>query len=284
MTYREAYFSLLKKNNPYLNRTVVKEMLCAISGFDEFLVLLSHFDESIKDVDEFNEMIKRVEKGEPYQYVLGKAYFVNSFYKVTPDVLIPRQETEQLAVGAYSYIGKIFKDKNIAICDLCTGSGIIGIYLKEKFNHANVVATDISEKALEIARENAQNHGVLVNYLQGDCLEPIIEKGLKFDVLVSNPPYIGSPDTVNSQVLKYEPHLALFANPSTLFYEKIINAVDTIMNPNFLLAFEIGEDQEKTLSQLIEEKLPGVLYRFEKDLYNKTRFLYIIKKEDVSNV
>lgn len=282
MTNREAYFSLIKLENKYLTKTVIKSVLTQMGGYTDFFALLNHFDDEIVDIELFNSYIERIKKGEPYQYVLERAFFVSSDYIVTPDVLIPRQETEQLAVGAYYYASKVFgKDAKINICDIGTGSGILAIYLKEKFKNAKVFATDISEKALEVANKNAKLHNVEIELYQGNMVDPLLEKSLKFDILVSNPPYIKDESTIDEQVWKYEPHTALLANPTTKFYEEIINNAHKLMKPNSLMAFEIGEDMEEALTKLIEEKLPDVLYAFEKDLYNKTRFLYVIMKEDL---
>jgi len=277
MTNREVYFSLTKLNNGFLPNTAIKSILIDVGGYNDFFDLLKHFDESIKDENKLNNYVERVKNGEPLQYVLGYAFFINSNYKVTPDVLIPRQETEQLAIGALTYIYKVFgKNPNISLVDVGTGSGILGIYLKEKLPNIDVTETDISQKSLEIAIENAKNHNVSINFLKGDMLKPIIDNKLHFDVLISNPPYILDESTVNSQVLKYEPHLALFANPDTKYYEHFFKNASLFLNKKYLMAFEIGENMEDKLTSLIEEILPGVLYSFEKDLYNKTRFLYII--------
>ena len=210
---------------------------------------------------------------------------MNSNYIVSPDVLIPRQETEQLAVGVLSTIVKMFgKDPQIKIVDIGTGSGILGIYLKEYFPKSEVICTDISEKALEIAKKNAKLHNVEIDFRQGDILKPILKEN-NIDVIVSNPPYIRSKETVDPQTLKYEPHLALFAEPATKFYEEILTSIDRqLMSDNkFLIAFEIGEDMEEELTKLVEEKYPGIMYRFDKDIYNKTRFLYIVNNKELTD-
>ena len=227
--------------------------------------------------------IDRVSKGEPLQYVLGYAYFVNSNYVVTPDVLIPRQETEELAVGTLKTIIRTFgRDPKIKIVDIGTGSGILGIYLKEYFPNSTVICTDISENSLKIAEKNAKLHNVKIDFRQGDMLDPLLnEKDIS--VIVSNPPYIGDKSTVDPQTLKYEPHLALFANPKTKYYEIIIKAIDSqLMSNKCLMAFEIGEDMEEELTHLLETEYLGIMYKFEKDIYGKTRFLYIMKNEEVS--
>ena len=285
MTYREKYFQLQKQQNKYLNLSAIKSLLIDNGGFADFFNLLKHFDEELKDENKLNTQIKELTSGTPLQYVLGYAYFVNSNYKVTPDVLIPRQETEQLAVSALTQIVKMFgKEPKIKIVDIGTGSGILGIYLKEYFPKSKVICSDISENCLKIAKENADLHHVSIDFRQGDMLDPIMNES-NIDVIVSNPPYIPSKDTVDPQTLEYEPHLALFANPASKYYEIILTSIDKqlLSDNKFLIAFEIGEDMEVELTQLLEEKYPGIMYRFDKDIYNKTRFLYIVKNEELVN-
>lgn len=280
MTYREKYLEYRKIKNKYVNNTVIKSLLMDDGGFNNFSDLTLHFDNQIKDEEKINANMERIMCGEPLQYVLGYAYFINSNYYVTPDVLIPRQETEQLAMGALYHIVKIFgKDPKITIVDVGTGSGILAIYSKENLANSNVIAVDISEKSLRIAEKNAKMHNVLVDFRLGSVLEPISEK---IDVVISNPPYIGSPETVDEQTLKYEPHIALFAEPKTKFYEEILSNVKKF-NEEFFIAFEIGEDMVDELTSLLETSYQGIGYSFEKDIYGKYRFLYIFKMKDFAN-
>ena len=280
-TNRETYFSLLKENNKYLNRNVVNTLLCFTNGFDCNLTLYKNFDNEVKSYENFLKLVDRVRNGEPYQYVIGKANFIDLTFNIEPGVLIPRQETEELVIGTKVMIDKIFEPfSKINIADVCTGSGVIGIYLKKFFRLSTVYVTDIDKHCLEIAKSNSQLHNLPVIPLQGDLLEPLIEKGIKLDVLVCNPPYIGDESTIDPQVWKYEPHSALLAKPKTSFYERIFQDADRIMNKNALLAFEIGEDMENELCDLVEKYFPNSAYKLSKDMYGKMRFLYIMIKED----
>ena len=285
MTYRELYFNLQKRKSKYLNNTSIKTLLQDDGNFSDFFNLINHFDEQVKNIDKIESNIVRIEAGEPLQYVLGYAFFVNSNYVVSKDVLIPRQETEELAVATLKTIVKMFgKEPKIKIVDIGTGSGILGIYLKEYFPNSSVICTDISENSLQIAIINAKNHHVEIDFRQGDMLEPIKDEK-DVAVIISNPPYIGDESTVDPQTLKYEPHLALFATPKTKYYEIIMSTIDSqILADKYLLAFEIGEDMEEELTHLIETKYKGIMYKFEKDIYGKTRFLYIIKDEGITYV
>ena len=280
MTYREKYFEYKKLDNKYINNSVIKSLLMDDGGFVDFTDLLKNFDKEVKDLNKLENNLHRVLKGEPIQYVLGYAYFVNSNYLVSSDVLIPRQETEQLAVATLSYIAKHFgRDPKITIVDVGTGSGVLAIYLKEYYPNAHVIGVDISPKALEIARKNAELHKVSVDFRLGNMLEPVNEK---IDVLISNPPYIGSEESVDEQTLKYEPHLALFAEPKTKFYEDMLSNMNK-MNDDFFMAFEIGEDMKDELTSIIESNYPGLGYKFEKDICLKDRFLYIMRNEELSS-
>lgn len=280
MTNREAYFSLTKQSNKYLTTTVIKTVLVSLGKYKDFFDLLKHFDETIEDEEKLNKIIEEIKTGKPYQYVLGEAFFISGNYIVTPDVLIPRQETEQLAIGTLLYISKTFGfDKSIDICDVGTGSGVLAIYLKEQMEKCNMTAIDISQKCLNIAQKNAQNHGVFVDFVLGNVIDPLILKHQKLDVLISNPPYIKDESTIAKETWEYEPHLALIANPPTKYYEYIFKNVPYIMKDKYILAFEIGEDMENQLTLLVEQYLPNVMYKFELDMYNKVRFLYIIKKD-----
>lgn len=278
MTYREKYTQIKNIKNKYINGTVISSLLIDDGGFVNFTDLIKHFDEELNNEKDLDLKLQRILNGEPMQYVLGHAYFIDSEYIVTPDVLIPRPETEQLVINALKEIVRRFgMEKPITIADIGTGSGILAIYLKSRLPNAKVIATDISEKCLRIAGENAKNHNVIIDFRQGNMMEPIKEK---LDVIISNPPYIESEETVDEQTLKYEPHLALFASPKTKYYEEILSNMDK-MNDEFFMAFEIGEDMKEELTNLLEDKYQGIGYSFMEDIYFKTRFLYLYKFKDL---
>ena len=283
-TNREIYFSFTKENNKYLNRNVITSVLCAVNGFDSNITLYKHFDDECHDYEDLKSYFDRIKAGEPYQYVIGLANFIDLSFKVNPSVLIPRQETEELVIGTKVMVDKFFKDvqfgSELTIADVCTGSGVIGIYMKKLFPLAKVYGSDISKDCLNVAKENSDNHNLYVEYLEGDLLKPFIEQGIKLDVLVCNPPYIESEATIDEQVWKYEPHLALLANSKTHFYEEIFKVADQIMKKDSILAFEIGEDMEDEISALVEYYFPNSAYKLSKDMYGKLRFLYIMIKED----
>ena len=273
-TNREIYFQLLKENNKYLNKSVIVSLLADASGFEDRMILYSNFDKEVKDIERLFNNISEVKNGIPYQYVLGYSFFLGHKIIVDKNVLIPRQETEQLTVDLIVFLKRFFKDDGVlVIADVCTGSGAIAVALENEIKNAKIYASDISTEALGVARQNVQK----TELLQGNMLDPFIEKDIKLDVLVCNPPYIENKSRIDEQVWKYEPHLALLAEPSTKYYEEIFKNADKVMNNHYLMAYEIEDDMEKPLIELMNKYLDGVTYRFHKDLYNKTRFLYIIK-------
>ena len=282
-TNRELFFNLIKKNNKYLTRLVIKSLLNDANNFTNEVDLYKNFDLEVPNYDELVKKIERVENGEPYQYVLGYANFIDRYFEVNPSVLIPRQETEQLVIDLKSLIEARFKDQPIQIADIGTGSGAIAISLKRYFENAQVYATDIDQDAIDVAADNSGMLGYDVLFIRGNMLEPLIKHDIKVDVLVSNPPYIDGRATIDEQVWKYEPHKALLASPDTFFYEEILKNIDKVLNPGGIVAFEIGEEMEESLTAIVKKYMPGSNFYFTKDLYNKTRFLYIIEQGDEIN-
>lgn len=282
-TNRELFFQLLKKNNKCLTRLVIKSLLNDANGFNDELSLYKNFDIEVPNYDELMHKIERVENGEPFQYVLGYANFIDTYFEVNSNVLIPRQETEQLVIDLKSLISSRYKGMPITIADIGTGSGAIAVTMKKYFPNCNVYATDIEQNAIDVAASNAGRLNQDVLFIRGNMLEPLIKYGIKVDVLISNPPYIDGPDTIDEQVWKYEPHTALLATPDTFFYEEMLKNADKIMNSGGMMAFEIGENMEDSLTELVKKYIPGSNYYFIKDLYNKTRFLYIINQGEETN-
>ena len=268
---REAYFYALSLNIP---KPVIDFALKEVNGFD-LLQLTNHFDDEIKDYPLFISAIKRYQNGEMIEYVFGKTYFLSTPFYVNKNVLIPRQETEQLVLRTIDIIKEMFGEQTIDIADVCTGSGCIGISIAKELPNNNYYLTDISKEALRVAKNNAQNivENLKVKICEGNMLEPL--KNIKLDVIVCNPPYIDDVDSIDKRTWEQEPHLALLANPSTLFYEIVLKGHKSIVKDKYLLAFEIGENMTDSLTEIIEQHLPDCEYCFEKDIYGKTRFLFI---------
>ena len=270
---REAYFAALKKG---VSKSIIDFVLQEINGYS-YSELAKHLDDEIDDYDKFLNIINRYLNGEMIEYILNKTYFLSTPFYVNQNVLIPRQETEQLVLKTKELIQEMYADKEITIADVCTGSGIIGLSLKKYLKTATVYLTDISEDAIEVAKKNASLLDLKTNVLLGDMLIPLITSNIKYDVIICNPPYISDISTIDKKTWEQEPHLALLANPDTIFYEKMLSEYQKVINDRFLLAFEIGENMEKSLTQLVKTYCPFSEYFFEKDIYGKTRFLFIKK-------
>ena len=211
----------------------------------------------------FSLIDKHIEKNVPLSHLAGFEYFYDRKFKVTKDVLSPRMETEELIYKVIEYIKSINKN-NIKILDLCTGSGIIGITLRKELESKSlkVVASDISEEALKVAKENAIMNEAEVKFIQSDIFENINEK---FDIIVSNPPYIAYNDkiTMEDNVLNYDPHLALFAEEDGMyFYREIVENAKEYLEEDGIVFFEIGYDQrEKILKLANENKFKAEVYK-----------------------
>ena len=269
-TFRQIYFTLQKENNRFLSESVIKEYLCFVGNFNDFTDFFMHLDDEI-DFDYDNEKLKLLREGKPVQQVTGYQYFCGHKIIVDESVLIPRQETETLVEIMSEKINRKYGDKDIDLLDLCCGSGAIGLSLSNK--HVNLTLSDISSKALEIAKKNASNFKFNnVTFNEGDLFSGIDKK---FDVIVCNPPYIENENNIDEQVYKYEPLLALLAKPGYLFYERILKDVKNYLKQSYLLAFEIEEDMEEKLTELIKQYLPNNHFYFNKDICNKTRFVII---------
>lgn len=275
---REKYFEIKNLNNKYLPENIILDLLMLVNNIPSNASLILSFDNECKNVDKLNELVDRIAKGYPYQYAINKAIFNNLELYVDENVLIPRNETMELVNIVNDLIKEKYEDKQINIFDVCAGSGCIGLSLKHLNRNSNVYLSDISKEALNVCGINKDRLNLDVILLLGDMLEPFISNHLKADVIVSNPPYIPSIDTVDPQTLKYEPHLALFASPSTYFYEQIFKQYQSVTNDKFLLAFEIGEDMEEVLTNLCNQYFRNDNFYFLKDMYNKIRFLIIIRE------
>ena len=207
---------------------------------------------SVEQENRYFDLInKNINEDTPLSHLVGFDYFYDRKFKVTKDVLSPRMETEELIYKVLEYIKKSKKD-SFRILDLCTGSGIIAITLKKEIveKYTEIVASDISEKALSIAIENANNNNANITFIKSDLFDNISGK---FDLIISNPPYISYKDkiTIKDSVLNYDPHLALFAEEDGIyFYRKIIENAVHYLSKDGVIFFEIGYDQKEKIFEL----------------------------------
>ncbi len=219
----------------------------------------------------FHQIIEQLKSGIPFQHVLGEADFYGIKFIVDKNVLIPRPETEELV----HLIIAEQKDKAIDILDIGTGSGCIAVILKHKLPLAKVSALDISNSALDIAKENAKKNLVEVLFYQADALNMNSKDYPTYDIIVSNPPYIAEKEIagMDNLVIENEPHLALFVsnNDALIFYDKISDFALTNLKPSGSLYFEINQNLALETKQLLEDK--GFNALLIKDLNDNYRMI-----------
>lgn len=274
ITYRE----LIKKaedklNNPDLARVFMLELL-RDKGLDLYLLHDEFVDEEIEAV--YLAGLDRLNNEEPLAYVLGFQWFYDSKIMVNENVLIPRPETEELVNNVLMDIDDYFTN-DIEIVDVATGSGAIAISLAKDLG-LSVDASDISEEALLVASKNAELNGVKVNFYQGDMLDPILDLNKKYDVLLCNPPYIKEIEDVQTSVLDFEPHIALFGgNDGLYFYRKVFEKAHLVLKERSLMAFEIGFDIGEALLELGKSYFPEAKIELKQDINGLDRMLFIYR-------
>lgn len=218
-----------------------------------------------------------VEDNIPIQHIMGYETFFGHKFIVNDDVLIPRFETEELVANVLSTYDDVFNGSKVKVVDVGTGSGAIGVTLAVEEPNMEVTVTELSEAALEVAKQNANQLGANVTFYQGDMLQPLIERGLKFDILVSNPPYIPLTEEVDPFVKDNEPHLALFGGEDGLkFYRQILRDAHKVVNEKNIIAFEHAYNHKEAMAQLIKEHFPHSKFETLKDLNGKDRMTIII--------
>ena len=217
-----------------------------------------------------NEILKKLESHYPVQYLIGNVEFLNTIINVDERVLIPRFETELLVEKTIKRI-KALNIQNPRIIDLGTGSGCIAISLKKNLP-CFVTAIDISEQAIELAKENALKNQVEIEYK----IENMINTNLEgYDVIISNPPYVKETESVGEET-KYEPQNALFAkNNGLYFYEEILKNISKLSTMPKLVAFEIGMSEGEEIKSLALKYLSTKEIFIEKDLTNRNRYIFM---------
>ena len=238
------------------------------------LELLNYLDEVIPNdkVDLYKKEVIALEEGKPLQYVLGHVNFYGNTFYVDERVLIPRFETEELVENTINYIKKYFL-KPIDLIDLGTGSGVIGLTLAKKVSTESVDLVDISKDALEVCQINSNNLGIKANLIESDFFTNINKK---YDLIISNPPYIKNNEEIEEIVKNHEPALALYGGEEGIdCYEKILSNIQKHMKERCLVAFEIGYQQKEILIELVKKLLPNDRVEIKKDLSGKDRMLFI---------
>lgn len=261
---------ILKSNNFEDSNIIAKELLSYVLKKDKVYLTINS-DTALTDTEyaEFTKYIEQIIDGKPLQYITQKQEFMGMEFFVNEDVLIPQPDTEIL-VETVLDICKRYSNQSLRILDLCTGSGAIAISLSKILN-TQVFASDVSTKALEVAEKNNVLNNSKVEFIESNLFEQI--NGEKFDIIVSNPPYIKNEEIkLLSKQVQNEPYIALAGGEDGLdFYRKIIDEAYKHINKNGYLCLEIGYDQKEDLIKLIKQ---NENYEYEnciKDLSNNDR-------------
>ena len=273
MTIREALLSAEKQlsdagvPDPRID---AQWMMEAVTGLGRVQLKLQSANElTLEQEQRFASLLLSRAKREPVQYLLGEQYFYGLRFQVSPAVLIPRQETEELCEWGLSFVKRLPSPK---VLDLCTGSGAIAVTMAHHCPQAQVTASDLSADALAVARQNADLNGVAVRFLQGDLWEPL--SGMTFDLILSNPPYIPTEDckTLQPEVMR-EPVMALDGGQDGLdFYRRIAHKAQEHLLPGGMIAVELGIGEAEEVAEMFRQAgLMEVTIR--KDLYGVERMV-----------
>lgn len=270
---------LIVLGKKYTSSTHAKMLLAILLEVNplELLTILDKIVEEDK-VNLYKKSLKALSENRPIQYVIGHVNFYGLKFKVNENVLIPRFETEELVENIKNYLEK----KNITnpkILDLGCGSGVIGLTLKHFFPNSLVTLVDISKDALKVAESNAKSLGLDVNFIKSDWFSNVPLS--KYDVIVSNPPYIMTDEEIEEIVKNNEPAIALYGGSDGLdCYRSILKYINKYLKDDYLIAFEIGYLEGEKLKELIKETIPNSRVTIKKDLSAKDRMLFVEKNID----
>lgn len=259
----------------------IRVLLAFDLGFATEIEVLLHKDEEMDEtkIQLFNAQFARLLNNEPVEYIVNECKFLEFKLFVDNRVLIPRMETQEMLAILSERILDYYDPRNYLVAaDIGTGSGCLAIALKSYFPNWLVNASDISEKALEVAKINVDRHNTRVKLLQGDALTPYIEEKMKLDVIVCNPPYIASRERVQSSVKDFEPETALYLDKENSVYEKVFRDIGKVKKGSILLCFEIDDDIVSFLNGLIDRYIKPIYKAkidYIKDMNGFDRFLFI---------
>lgn len=244
-----------------------------LSGINNRTELFLKMDESCIDEQLFYVQLQRYLNGEPMQYVLNQAWLLNEEYYVDSRVLIPRMETEELVLKAIEILKTL---EYPFVFDICTGSGCIAISLKKHISDMEIIASDISKSAIEVAKMNQER-------LLADDIEWLVSDlfqnypATKADLIISNPPYIDAAEKIDELVLKNEPYIALFppSGNGLEMYEKLFKELPSHLKEGGYFMAEFGYQQKDELEKMVKKYLPSSKIEFYKDISNKDRYFVL---------
>ncbi len=281
ITYKEA----LKINEQYAldnhkEPSAIKILMMHFTNFNQ-TKLVNNLDKPMPE-ERYKAFLRAVDdyvtKDIPVQHITKEEVFFGHTFEVGPEAMIPRCETEELVANTLDMIDEHFEGyKSLSLLDVGTGSGCLAITLALEDKRIQAVGTEISEKALSLAEKNNKHFQTNVTFYKGDLMEPV--NGQKFDIIVSNPPYIPNDEYVEPLVKDHEPHIALFGGLDGLdYYRKIIKDVRFKLNDHYLIAFEHAWDKSKALKKLIKKELKHVQIIQKKDMQGKDRMTFVMDR------
>ncbi|MNH98077.1 Release factor glutamine methyltransferase [compost metagenome] len=291
VTIREAYVeasSFLAGQGVADSASCTNILLQHLLGWSRTELLLRWQEQlPVELAEPWRQLVERKAAGEPVQYITGEQEFYGLTFQVNSAVLIPRPETELLVEAILDEGSRLFPQGAPLLADVGTGSGAIPVTLAHARPTWRVHSSDISAPALEMARANAQRHGVAerVTLLEGDLLEPYIERRLALDILVSNPPYIPASDVpaLQPEVRLYEPHTALIGGPDGLdLYRRMIGQLPLLPSIPALVGFEVGMGQAEAVADMLRDVADWDEIRFILDLAGIDRHVIAIREKNGS--
>lgn len=265
---------LLLNHNKHLSKYLARYHL----NYTEEEIALNK-DVSKENINKFRRAVNALNKGKLVQHITKEQSFYGYNFFVNKHVLIPRPETEQLVSETIKLIKKHFKE--VAIIDLCTGSGCIAISMEKQLKKkAKIIyGVDISKKAIKIAKKNASMLKSNCTFFVSDMLDVVIKKKIKIDVLISNPPYLCKSDDISKEVTKEEPHIALFSGVTGLeHYMEILKKGNRVLNNKCLIALEVPEERAEEILELAKKEYYDAKTYIKKDLTNRKRMIFILRK------
>ncbi|MDD2961442.1 MAG: peptide chain release factor N(5)-glutamine methyltransferase [Muribaculaceae bacterium] len=279
---KDTLDKIRKSLTPYYDKGEIESFIKII--FEELLNystvdIILHKDNKLSDFmrAKIENVVQDLIKRRPIQYIFGETYFYGHRFKVTPDTLIPRPETEELI----DFIVKQNKESDLRVLDIGTGSGCIAISLALALRFAQVDAIDISDKAIDVAKSNGERLHAKVNFINADILNYNDSHNENYNIIVSNPPYICDNEKINmdKNVLDYEPHSALFVPDSDplLFYRAIADYGTKALNSKGWLYFEINSLYSKEVASMLSDK-GYINIEIIKDIHSMPRFVIALKK------
>ena len=287
MTYRKLLKEGYKVARKYkFEEENIKLLVLELSNLNGADFLLNLDSEVPNDIEKkIMDGIEKLKEGLPVQHIIGYSYFYGYKMIVNSNVLIPRSETEELVGYVLSYYDDVFNGENVVCADIGTGSGNIAIALKKEEPNMTMYATDVSSEALEVAVDNANNNSADITFLCGNMLDPLIEKGIKLDILVSNPPYIPNEEYVEPLVKDNEPSVALFGGVDGMdFYEEIFKKAKLVLKNKAIMAFEHSHTKKLEMIELANKYLDNPDIISIKDLQGKDRFTICIIGDRHENI